>query len=134
MTSSASVQVLPDGSVSLLSGQVDLTGTRTTMQQIVADEMQIPIGSVTVRVGDTESSPYTDLSAGSRTTYSLGAAAHEACKDAIEQIKIHAATISVLYSESVLSLSLMEIANSSVKVTVWSVAGSVNSKRRGSLS
>ena len=94
LTSSASVQVLPDGSVSLLSGQVDLTGTRTTMQQIVADEMQIPIGSVTVRVGDTESSPYTDLSAGSRTTYSLGAAAHEACKDAIEQIKIHAATIS----------------------------------------
>lgn len=92
LTSSATVQVLPDGTVGVFSGQVDLTGTRTTMEQIVADEMQVPIEDVAARVGDTESTPYTDLSAGSRTTYSLGAAVHEACADAIEQLKVHAAS------------------------------------------
>lgn len=92
LTSSASIIVNSDGTITMLSGQVDLTGTRTTMQQIVAQEMQVPIENVTVRVGDTESTTYTDLSAGSRTGYSLGAAAHAACKDAISHLKIHAAT------------------------------------------
>ncbi|MBI4312266.1 MAG: xanthine dehydrogenase family protein molybdopterin-binding subunit [Chloroflexi bacterium] len=91
LTSSAIVHVLPDGTVSLLSGQVDLTGTRTTMAQMAADEMQVPLEDVTVRMADTETAPYTDLSAGSRTTYSMGAAVHEACKDAIRLLKIHAA-------------------------------------------
>ncbi|MBI2171078.1 MAG: xanthine dehydrogenase family protein molybdopterin-binding subunit [Chloroflexi bacterium] len=91
LTSSAVVQVLPDGGISLFSGQVDLTGTRTTMAQMVADEMQVPIENVSVRVADTETAPYTDLSAGSRTTYSMGAAVHEACKDALAQLKTHAA-------------------------------------------
>jgi CO/xanthine dehydrogenase Mo-binding subunit len=91
LTSSAVLHVLPDGTISLMSGQVDLTGTRTTMAQMVADEMQVPIENVSVRVADTETAPYTDLSAGSRTTYSMGAAVHEACKDTLQQLKVHAA-------------------------------------------
>ena len=91
LTSSTNVLVHPDGTITMVSGQVDLTGTRTTMQQIVAEEMQVPIEQVDVRVGDTDSTPYTDLSAGSRTGYSMGAAVHEACKDAISQLKAHAA-------------------------------------------
>ena len=91
LTSSASVIVNSDATITMLSGQVDLTGTRTTMQQIVAEEMQVLIENVNVRVGDTESTSYTDLSAGSRTAYSLGTAVHEACKDAISSLKVHAA-------------------------------------------
>ena len=91
LTSSANVLVHSDGTITLVSGQVDLTGTRTTMRQIVAEEMQVPIENVDVRVGDTDSTPYTDLSAGSRTAYSFGAAVHEACKDATSQLKTHAA-------------------------------------------
>ena len=91
LTSSANVLVHSDGTITLVSGQVDLTGTRTTMRQIVAEEMQVPIENVDVRVGDTDSTPYTDLSAGSRTAYSFGTAAHNACKDAISQLKTHAA-------------------------------------------
>ncbi len=91
LTSSASLIVNPDGTMTLNSGQVDLTGTRTTARQIVAEEMQVPIENVDVRVGDTDSSPYTDLSAGSRTAYSFGAAVNAACKDAIAQLKGHAA-------------------------------------------
>ena len=91
LASSAYVLVHTDGSITLNSGQVDLTGTRTTMGQIVAQEMQVPLDTVSVRVGDTESTPYTDLSAGSRTAYAFGAAVHEACQQAMAQLKAHAA-------------------------------------------
>ncbi|MBI4199927.1 MAG: xanthine dehydrogenase family protein molybdopterin-binding subunit [Chloroflexi bacterium] len=91
LTSTAHVLVHADGTATLVSGQVDLTGTRTTMQQIVAEELQVPLESVSVRVGDTDSTPYTDLSAGSRTAYSFGAAVHNACQDVLAQLRVHAA-------------------------------------------
>ncbi len=91
LTSSAIVTVNSDGTVGLRSGQVDLTGSRTTSRQIVADEMQVPLENVSVGVGDTDSTPYTDLSAGSRTAYSFGAATYAACQDALFQLKAHAA-------------------------------------------
>ena len=91
MTSSALVTVHPDGTVTHQSGQVDLTGTRTTHQQMVAEELQIPLENVHARVTDTDSSPYTDLSAGSRTTYTMSFATHEACGSVLEQMSAHAA-------------------------------------------
>ena len=91
MTTSALVTVHPDGTVTHQSGQVDLTGTRTTSQQMVAEELQIPLEDVTARVTDTTSSPYTDMSAGSRTTYTMSFAVHEACKSVMEQMTAHAA-------------------------------------------
>ena len=87
MTSSAIVTVHTDGSVTVTTGQVDLTGIRTTMQQIAAQEMQVPLDQVTVRVSDTDSTPYNDGSHGSRTTYNLGVAVHNACHDALDQLK-----------------------------------------------
>ena len=91
LTSSTAVLVNSDGTVTLNNGQVDITGTRTTMQQITAQEMQIPIDKVSVHIGDTDSTPYTDLSAGSRTGYSMGAAIQKACLDALAQLKSQAA-------------------------------------------
>lgn len=91
LTSSATVNVHPDGTITMNTGQVDITGTRTSLGQIVAQEMQVPLDNVTVRVGDTDSTPYTDLSAGSRTTYVTGTAVYRACKDALAQLKAHAA-------------------------------------------
>lgn len=90
-TSSVLVTIHSDGTVTHQSGQVDLTGTRTTMQQVTAEELQVPIEYVSVRVTDTNSSPYTDLSAGSRTTRALGTATQYGCKDALNQMKGHAA-------------------------------------------
>jgi len=130
LTSSAAVLVHPDGTVTLISGQVDLTGTRTTMRQIVADAMQIPIEGIDARVGDTDSSPYTDLSAGSRTTYSLGVATHMACQDALRQLKAHAAdhlqapTEDIEYSSGVFSV------RENPEQTIDLIAVAQNSTRR----
>lgn len=101
LASSAHVAVNADGTAALTVGTVDLTGTRTTMLQIAAEELGLSPEEVSVTVGDTESVGYTDLSAGSRTTYSMGATVHRACRDAIAQLKKRAASILKVNEEEV---------------------------------
>jgi len=84
--SSAHVNVNADGSVNLVVGCVDLTGSRTGLAQIVAEEFSIPFEKVTVVTGDTETAPYSDLAVGSRTTYQMGIAVYRACQDAKAQL------------------------------------------------
>src|SRR5438445_3328343 len=48
----------PDGRVMVYSGKVDLgTGVRTALAQIVADELDVPLTSVSIIEGDTELTP-----------------------------------------------------------------------------
>jgi CO/xanthine dehydrogenase Mo-binding subunit len=91
LTSSSIIMVHADGTVTVSTGQVDLTGIRTTMKQMAAEELQIPIEDVNVRVLDTNSAPYTDLSAGSRSTWTQSIAIQRAAESAISQMKAHAA-------------------------------------------
>jgi xanthine dehydrogenase molybdenum-binding subunit len=91
LTSSSIVLIHADGTVTVTTGQVDLTGTRTTMKQMVAEELQVPIEDVNVRVVDTNSAPYTDLTAGSRSTWTQSIALEKACADVVEQMKAQAA-------------------------------------------
>ncbi len=82
----AFVTIAVDGSVSVLTGQVDITGVHTVMAQIVAEELHVPVDKVTVRLGDTDMVPYTSLSAGSKAAYSAGTAAKRAAEDARTQL------------------------------------------------
>lgn len=79
---SAQVSVNPDGSINLILGVTDISGSRTSMAQIVAEEFGVPLEKVSVIIGDTDTAPYSDLSVGSRTTYTLGMAVYRACQDA----------------------------------------------------
>lgn len=50
----AFLAVSPDGKVTVYSGKVDLgTGVRTALTQIVAEELDVPIGQIAVIEGDT---------------------------------------------------------------------------------
>ncbi|GBD10905.1 Putative xanthine dehydrogenase molybdenum-binding subunit XdhA [bacterium HR23] len=91
LTSSSQVVVNVDGTVQIVTGQVDITGTRTSMLQMVADMLQLPLDHISIRVGDTNCTPYTDLSAGSRTTFTQSAALARACQSVIAQMKAQAA-------------------------------------------
>lgn len=82
----AFVTMADDGSVTVLTGQVDITGVHTVMAQIVAEELGLPVEKVTVRLGDTDTVPYTSLSAGSKSAYSAGTAAKKAAEDARARI------------------------------------------------
>jgi xanthine dehydrogenase YagR molybdenum-binding subunit len=62
------------------------TGTKTAMAQIAAEELGIPLGHVTVTLGDSARGPFASLSAGSSTTPSMGPAVRAAAADAKRQI------------------------------------------------
>ncbi len=82
---SAFVTMAGDGSVTVLTGQVDITGLHTVMAQIVAEELHISVDKVTVTLGDTDKVPYTSLSAGSKAAYTAGTAARRAGEHARKQ-------------------------------------------------
>lgn len=91
MTSAAHVTVSGDGRPMVTMGAVDVSGTRTTMAQVAAEEFGLTIGDVYVASGDTKSAGYTDVSAGSRVGRTMAAAVSYACKDALAQLRVRAA-------------------------------------------
>ena len=91
MTSAAHVTVAGDGRPMVTMGAVDISGTRTTMAQVAAEEFGLAIGDVHIATGDTKSVGYTDASAGSRVGRTMAAAVSYACKDALAQLRVRAA-------------------------------------------
>ncbi|MGE0765865.1 MAG: xanthine dehydrogenase family protein molybdopterin-binding subunit [Hyphomicrobiaceae bacterium] len=91
MTSAAQLTVGGDGGVTVTMGTVDISGTRTTMAQVAAEELGISIEDVHVTMGDTKSSAYSDAAAGSRVARTMAAAVVEACGDALAQLRPRAA-------------------------------------------
>jgi CO/xanthine dehydrogenase Mo-binding subunit len=88
----ATVRLNPDGSLSVLTGQVDIAGTNIGLAQIAASAFGVDIEQVRITTGDTDTAPMTGLSAGSKTIYTVGAAVQEAAQDARRQALEIAAT------------------------------------------
>jgi CO/xanthine dehydrogenase Mo-binding subunit len=82
----ATVNVNADGTAALVVGSVDISGTRTTLAQIVAEELGIPFDNVFVVTGDTETAPFSMPSVGSMITRSLATPVCRACEDVKEQL------------------------------------------------
>lgn len=93
MRSSVSATVNSDGSVSLVEGSTDIGGSRTSIAMQLAETLGITAESVTPTVVDTDSVGYTDVTGGSRVTFSTGIAAIEAAKDIQRQMVERAALI-----------------------------------------
>ncbi|MBS0241228.1 MAG: xanthine dehydrogenase family protein molybdopterin-binding subunit [Proteobacteria bacterium] len=91
MTSAATLTVMGDGRVAVTMGTVDVSGTRTAMAQVAAEDMGLSLDDVTVVMGDTKSSGYSDAAAGSRVGRTMAAAVVEACRDALGQLRRRAA-------------------------------------------
>jgi CO/xanthine dehydrogenase Mo-binding subunit len=82
-----------DGSLGLMVGTVDLTGTRTTFKQMVAHEFQLPPDDVTVTTLDTDTAPYASNSGGSKTTYTMGNAIKQGCDNMKQLLQERAAAL-----------------------------------------
>jgi CO/xanthine dehydrogenase Mo-binding subunit len=91
MTSAAHITIAGDGRPMVTMGAVDLSGTRSTMAQVVAEEFGLPIEDIHVQTGDSKSVGYSDGAAGSRVARTMTAALVEACADALAQLRIRAA-------------------------------------------
>ncbi len=83
----AYVNVNIDGTVTLVIGVTDVSGSRTSIAQIVAEEFGIPMEAVSIVVGDTDTAPWSSPSVGSQTIYSLSHAVYRACQDAKDQLR-----------------------------------------------
>ena len=136
--SNAFIAVHEGGSVSVLTGQVDITGVHTVVAQIVAEELQVPVEKVTVTLGDTDSVPYTTLSAGSQATYIAGTAARNAAQEAraqvlragaefleipVDEVELKGGRVSVV-GESSRSVGLAELAATAMQSTEGPITGS----------
>ncbi|MCU0523136.1 MAG: xanthine dehydrogenase family protein molybdopterin-binding subunit, partial [Anaerolineae bacterium] len=91
--SSATLTVNPDGTVGLVTGSVDITGTRTSLAMQAAEALGLDYNQVKPSVGDTGNIGYSDVSAGSRTTVATGHAVVRAAEDTIARLCARAAQI-----------------------------------------
>jgi CO/xanthine dehydrogenase Mo-binding subunit len=85
-TSGVTMILNEDGSLNVISGAIDLTGVNTSLAQMAAEELNLPIESVQVITPDTDTAPPAAVSGGSRTTYGMGLAILEAAKDMKTQL------------------------------------------------
>ena len=81
----ATVRLNPDGSLQVLTGQVDIAGTNIALAQIAATAYGVDIDKIKITTGDTDTAPMTGLSAGSKTIYTVGTAVMQAAQDARRQ-------------------------------------------------
>ncbi len=91
--SSATVNIHTDGTASVVTGSVDIGGTRAAMAMIAAEVLGLSVEDVRPVVTDTDSIGHTDVTGGSRTTFATGMAVYDAAQDAVRQLKERAAKL-----------------------------------------
>ena len=91
--SNAVATVVPDGTILLVEGSVDLAGSRAVVAQQFAEALGIPVEDVRPEVADTDTIGFTSTSAGSGVTFKTGWAAFEAAQDVKRQLIERAALL-----------------------------------------
>jgi len=91
-SATACIRANTDGTFQVVMGAVDITGTATSMVLIAAEALGVPPERIRAVTADTDHAPYAGMSAGSKTTYTVGAAVKLAAEDARRQILAIAAS------------------------------------------
>jgi CO/xanthine dehydrogenase Mo-binding subunit len=104
------VKLNPDGTLAVLTGQVDIAGTNIALAQIAASAYGVDIEKVKITTGDTDVAPVTGLSAGSKTIYTVGVAVMQAAQTARAQ------TLDIASKELEASVQDLEIVDGKVTV------------------
>ena len=85
--SSALVRMNADGSAVLLTSSVEIgQGTLTSLAQIVAEELGLPVERVSVTFPDTDFTPFDQSTSSSRTIFTMGTAARQAAHQIRQQL------------------------------------------------
>ncbi len=76
-----------DGSAVLLTSSVEIgQGTLTSLAQIVAEELGLPVERVSVTFPDTDFTPFDQSTSSSRTIFTMGGAARQAAHQIRQQL------------------------------------------------
>lgn len=106
----AACRVEPDGTLALLVGYSDISGTDTTMAMIAAEAFGVPVDRVRVETGDSSSAPYAGMAGGSKTVYTVGPAVQRAAAEARRQV------LEIAAEELEASVEDLEIEDGEVRV------------------
>jgi CO/xanthine dehydrogenase Mo-binding subunit len=85
--SSCTIAVNGDGTAEMVTGSVDIGGTRSATAMQAAEVLGLRAEDIHPSVGDTSSIGYTGVTGGSRTAFATGWAAHDAAQDIVVQMK-----------------------------------------------
>jgi CO/xanthine dehydrogenase Mo-binding subunit len=86
MAAEAGCRMESDGTFTILTGSVDLSGTYTAFAQIAAEVLGLPVEKIQIVEGDTDTAPFGPVSGGSLTTYMVGPAVQQAAAQAKDQL------------------------------------------------
>lgn len=84
--SAASVRINGDGTVGVIVGSADITGSNTALYQIAVEVLGLPPEDIKLVTADTDSAPFAGTSGGSKIVYTLGNAVKQAAEDARQQL------------------------------------------------
>ena len=87
MQSSATVTVNQDGSAVVRTGNPDIGGSRASMQMMAAEALEIDPTMIAPTISDTNSLGFNFLTAGSRTTFAVGKATHDAGRKVVQELR-----------------------------------------------
>jgi CO/xanthine dehydrogenase Mo-binding subunit len=82
----AACRVNPDGTVTVLTGSTNLTGTNTALAAIAAEALGLDPERVRVVQGDTDTAPFAGMAGGSKITYTVGRAVLLAAQEVRRQV------------------------------------------------
>jgi CO/xanthine dehydrogenase Mo-binding subunit len=96
-----SLNVTPDGTVTVSEGNPDIGGSRASMTMMAAEELGIPYDQVRTIIADTGSLGQNEVTDGSRVTFAVGLATIEAARSAKREMCRRAAMIWGIDEEAV---------------------------------
>ena len=91
--SSATIHVNANGTINLITGSVDIGGTRTAVAMQAAEVLGIPAEDVNPTVVDTDAVGWTGGTGGSRIAFDTGRAAINTAQEVVRQMKGRAAVL-----------------------------------------
>ena len=100
-SSSATINVNNNGTINLITGSVDIGGTRTAVAMQAAEVLGLSAEDVSPSVADTDAIGYTATTGGSRTAFDTGLAAIAAAEEVVRQMGARAALIWEVQPEDV---------------------------------
>src|SRR5471032_1061309 len=88
--SSAAVHAAEDGTVTIISGNPDIGGSRASLALMAAEELGIDYDKVRPVIADTSSIGFNFVTGGSRVTFATGLAVVNSARDMIRELKVRA--------------------------------------------
>ncbi len=108
--SAATCRLNADGTLTVLLGAQDISGTYTGFTQLAAEAFGMPLDRIKVIAGDSDAAPYAGGAGGSKITYTVGPSVIQAAQDARRQVIEIAADMLEAAAED------LEIADGEVRV------------------